>query len=521
MAFRLYNTLTSREEEFAPLEGNLVRMYTCGPTVYDYAHIGNYRTFVFQDILRRYLKVKGYQLHHVMNITDVDDKTIRNATAAGVSLREYTERFIQAFFEDIEKLRLEKPERTARATDHVPDMVALIQELEAKGFTYRSDGSIYFRLSNFPDYGKLSNLNVAGILPGARVDVEEYEKEHPRDFALWKAAREGEPSWDTALGRGRPGWHIECSAMSMKYLGESFDIHTGGTDLIFPHHENEIAQSEAATGRPFVRFWLHCEHLIVEGRKMSKSLGNYFTLRDLLDKGHSPEAIRYQLASVPYRRHLNFTFDGLRQAAASIERLRNFRLRLGTETFPPGEPEQPADLLRRASAEFEAALDDNLNTAAALGAVFEAVRELNTAADAGTLGAGNVAAAVGLLDHFDHIFAVLEPQAVLEPPKSTIDWLVPLSQPLHGPPNMRAAFDSSGETIGPLPIPNGTETGQQQREAQKLARLRPEEVQEKLQQRAEARQARDFALADRIRQELLAQGVVVEDTKQGPRLKRK
>ena len=493
MAFRLYNTLTGREEEFAPLEGNLVRMYTCGPTVYDYAHIGNYRTFVFQDILRRHLKVKGYQLLHVMNITDVDDKTIRNARAAGVSLREYTERFIQAFSEDTEKLRLEKPERTARATDHVPDMVVLIQKLEAKGFTYRSDGSIYFRLSNFPDYGKLSNLNVAGILPGARVDVEEYEKEHPRDFALWKAAKEGDPySWDTALGRGRPGWHIECSAMSMKYLGESFDIHTGGTDLIFPHHENEIAQSEAATGRPFVHFWLHCEHLIVEGRKMSKSLGNYFTLRDLLDKGHSPEAIRYQLASVPYRRHLNFTFDGLRQAAASIERLRNFRLRLGTETFPPGEPEQAADLLRRASTEFEAALDDNLNTAAALGAVFEAVRELNTAADAGTFGAGNVAAAVGLLEHFDHIFAVLEPQVPL-------DSLVPLSQP----------------------VPNGTATGQQQQEGKKLVRLRPEEVKEKLRQRAEARQARDFALADRIRQELLAQGVVVEDTKQGPRLKRK
>ena len=514
MAFRLYNTLTGREEEFAPLEGNLVRMYTCGPTVYDYAHIGNYRTFVFQDILRRYLKVKGYQLHHVMNITDVDDKTIRNARAAGVTLPEYTARFIQAFSKDRETLRLEEPEITARATHHIPEMVALIRKLEDKGFTYRSDGSIYFRLSSFPDYGKLSNLNVAGILPGARVDVEEYEKEHPRDFALWKAAEESDLySWDTALGRGRPGWHIECSAMSMKYLGESFDIHTGGTDLIFPHHENEIAQSEAATGRPFVRFWLHCEHLIVEGRKMSKSLGNYFTLRDLLDKGHSPEAIRYQLASVPYRRHLNFTFDGLRQAAASIKRLRNFRLRLSTETFPPGEPEQPADLLRRASAEFEAALDDNLNTAAALGAVFEAVRELNTAADAGTLGAGNVAAALDLLKHFDHIFAVLTPQ-------DARGWDVPLGEPVHRLASGHSAFTPSEETVPP-PIPNGNEPGQQQREAQKLARLRPEEVQEKLEQRAEARQARDFALADRIRQELLAQGVVVEDTKQGPRLKRK
>ena len=469
MALRLYNTLTNREEEFAPLEGNLVRMYTCGPTVYDYAHIGNYRAFVFQDILRRYLKFKGYQLRHVMNITDVDDKTIRNATAAGVSLREYTERFTQAFFEDTEKLRLEKPELIARATDHVPDMVTLIRRLEAKGLTYRSDGSIYFRLSSFPDYGKLSKLNVAGILPGARVDVEEYEKEHPRDFALWKAAKEGEPYWEPALGRGRPGWHIECSTMSMKYLGESFDIHTGGTDLIFPHHENEIAQSEAATGRPFVRFWLHCEHLIVEGRKMSKSLGNYFALRDLLEQGHSPEAIRYQLASVPYRRHLNFTFDALRQAAASIERLRNFRLRLRSENFPPGQPEQATDLLRRASTEFEAALDNNLNTAAALGVVFETVRELNTAADAGELGAGNVAAALTLLERFDCIFAVLETEA-------------------------------------------------ERQETREPARL-VEEVEEKLQQRAEARKAHDFALADRIRQELLKRGVVVEDTKEGARWK--
>ncbi len=510
MALRLYNTLTGCEEEFAPLEGNLVRMYTCGPTVYDYAHVGNYRAFVFQDILRRYLKFKGYQLRHVMNITDVDDKTIRNATAAGVSLREYTERFIQAFFEDTEKLRLEKPERIARATDHVPDMVALIQRLEAKGFTYRSDGSIYFRLSGFPDYGKLSKLNVAGILPGARVDVEEYEKEHPRDFALWKAAKEGEPSWDTALGRGRPGWHIECSTMSMKYLGESFDIHTGGTDLVFPHHENEIAQSEAATGRPFVRFWLHCEHLIVEGRKMSKSLGNYLTLRDLLEQGHSPEAIRYQLASVPYRRHLNFTFDGLRQAAASIERLRKFRLRLRTDTFPPSEPEPAADLLRRASADFKAALDDNLNTAAALGVMFEAVRELNTSADAGALGAGNVAAALGLLEGFDHIFAVLAPQKAL-------DWFVQPSQPAHGAPGRDAALASSSSAHA-LAIPNGTETTSRREETRELASL-VEEVEEKLRQRTAARQARDFALADRIRQELLERGVIIEDTKEGARWK--
>ena len=268
MALRFYNTLTSREDEFAPLEGDRVRMYTCGPTVYDYAHIGNFRTFVFQDILRRYLKYRGYEMVQVMNLTDVEDKIIRNSQAAGMSLRDYTEKYTQAFLEDSAALRLEKPEFLVRATEHIEDMVALIRRLEEKGLTYRSEGSLYFRIAAFPGYGKLARVDLGGILSGARVDVDEYEKEHPRDFALWKAPKEGEPAWDTALGRGRPGWHIECSAMSMKYLGESFDVHTGGTDLVFPHHENEIAQSEGATGKPFVRYWLHCEHLIVDGKRM-------------------------------------------------------------------------------------------------------------------------------------------------------------------------------------------------------------------------------------------------------------
>jgi len=471
MALRLYNTLTNREEEFAPLEDNLVRMYSCGPTVYDYAHIGNYRTFVLQDILRRFLRFKGYQLFHVMNITDVDDKTIRNAKAAGVSLREYTDRFTAAFLEDSEKLRLEKPEKLVRATDHIPEMVELIRQLEARGLTYTSDGSVYYRIASFAGYGKLSKLDVAGIMPGARVDVEEYEKEHPRDFVLWKAAKEGEPFWETELGPGRPGWHIECSAMSMKYLGPSFDIHTGGSDLVFPHHENEIAQSEGATGRPFVRFWFHCEHLIVDGKKMSKSLGNFYTLRDLLGQGFSPDSMRYLLASVPYRKQLNFTFDGLRQAASSIERLRNFRLRLQTEKFAEGRQPAAADLLDRASADFEAALDDDINTAAALGTVFEAVRELNTAADAGGLRAGNVPAALALLDLFDRIFDVLQTEAERH---------------------------QSNELKG-LAV----------------------EVDEKLRQRAEARKARNFALADQIRQQLLDRGVIIEDTKEGARWKLK
>ncbi len=469
MALRLHNTLTNQEEVFNPLEDNLVRMYTCGPTVYDYAHIGNYRTFVFQDVLRRHLKASGLSLRHVMNITDVDDKTIRNAKASGMSLREYTERYASAFLEDIEKLRLEKPEVIVRATDHIADMVSLIQKLEEKGLTYESDGSVYYRIAAFPSYGKLSKLDTSGIMAGARVDVEEYEKEHPRDFALWKAAKEGEPSWNTPLGPGRPGWHIECSAMSMKYLGETFDIHAGGSDLVFPHHENEIAQSEGATGKTFVRFWLHCEHLIVDGKKMSKSLGNYYTLRDLLGQGYAPEAVRYLLASVPYRKPLNFMFDGLRQAASSIERLRNFRLRLHTAHFPPGEDERMADLLHRANSDFTAALDDNLNTAAALGVIFETVRELNTAADAGALPAGNAAAALELLARFDRIFAVLESDT-------------------------------------------------ERHESAELSAL-VAEVEEKLRQRAEARTARDFATADRIRQELLDRGVVIEDTKEGARWK--
>jgi len=471
MALRLYNTLTNREEEFAPLEDNLVRMYSCGPTVYDYAHIGNYRTFVLQDILRRFLKFKGYELLHVMNITDVDDKTIRNAKAAGLSLREYTDRFTAAFLEDAEKLRLEKPEKLVRATDHIPEMVELIRQLEARGLAYTSDGSVYYRIASFAGYGKLSKLDVAGIMPGARVDVEEYEKEHPRDFALWKAAKEGEPFWETELGPGRPGWHIECSAMSMKYLGPSFDIHTGGSDLVFPHHENEIAQSEGATGRPFVRFWFHCEHLIVDGKKMSKSLGNFYTLRDLLGQGFSPDSMRYLLASVPYRKQLNFTFDGLRQAASSIERLRNFRLRLQTERFAEGQEPAAAELLARAAADFEAALDDDINTAAALGAVFETIRELNTAADAGRFRAGNVPAALALLERFDRIFDVLETEA-------------------------------------------------ERHRSNELQRLAVE-VDEELRQRAEARKARNFALADQIRQQLLDRGVIIEDTKEGARWKLK
>ncbi len=311
MALRFYNTLTQRLEEFRPLDGHTVRMYTCGPTVYHYVHIGNFRTFSFQDVLRRVLRMRGWKLFHVMNITDVDDKIIRNAVAGGKTLKEYTEPYTQAFLEDAAKLRLERPEKLVFATDHIPDMVEAIRRLAERQHTYESDGSIYFRISSFPEYGKLSHTNFSGNIAGARVDVDEYEKADARDFVLWKARKPGEPYWDTPFGPGRPGWHIECSVMAMKYLGETIDIHTGGVDLIFPHHENEIAQSECITGKPFARFWLHAEHLMVEGQKMSKSLGNFYTLRDILGRGWAPEAIRYLLISVPYRKQLNFTFDGL------------------------------------------------------------------------------------------------------------------------------------------------------------------------------------------------------------------
>jgi cysteinyl-tRNA synthetase len=472
MALRFFNTLTAREEEFIPLDPAMVRMYTCGPTVYNYAHIGNYRTFVFQDLLRRYLKYRGYRLLHVMNITDVEDKIIRNAQAAGQTIDEYTERYIQAFLEDTDTLRIERPELVVRATRHIPDMVELIQRLEQKGLTYRSDGSIYFRIAAFPGYGSIARLDLSGIKAGARVEVDEYEKEHPSDFALWKAPKEGEVSWDTPFGPGRPGWHIECSAMSMKYLGETLDIHTGGADLVFPHHANEIAQSEGATGKPFVRYWLHCEHLMVEGRKMSKSLGNQYTLRDLLAQGYQPDAIRYVLASVPYRKHLNFTFDGLHQASASLERLRNFRLRLQTDALAEGDNPQIAALLAAAVRSFEDAMDDNLNTAAAMGVVFDTLRALNIHADAGEMRAANAAAAQDLLRRFDSVFAVLEPP-----------------QP--------AAQSGAGDE----------------------AAFR-REVEELLAQRAEARKRKDFAASDRIRQELAARGVVVEDTKDGVRWKK-
>ena len=371
---KLYNTLTNTKEEFKPIEEGVVRLYTCGPTVYDYAHIGNFRTFVFQDLLRRYLCYRKYRVLHVMNITDVDDRIIQNARDLGMSLKDYTTKYTEAFFQDSKALHIELPELMPRATGHIKEMVELIKRLEARGYTYHRDGSIYFSISRFPGYGRLSKTDFSGIQAGARVDTDKYDKDNARDFALWKAAKEGEDFWETDLGPGRPGWHIECSAMSMKYLGETFDIHVGGIDLVFPHHENEIAQSECATGKPFVHYWVHPEFLIVDGEKMSKSLGNQFTLRDIVAKGHSPELIRFLLLSAHYRKQLNFTADGLKQAQASTQRLEDFILRMKELAVDSAPVEAFAGEVAAAREKFTEAMDEDLNTSAALAVVFDFVR---------------------------------------------------------------------------------------------------------------------------------------------------
>ncbi|HEY1483213.1 MAG TPA: cysteine--tRNA ligase [Candidatus Acidoferrum sp.] len=475
---QLHNTLSGKVEPFVPLRPGEVGMYTCGPTVYDYAHIGNFRTFVFQDILRRFLLLRGFKLTHVMNLTDVDDRIIANAAAAGVGIREYTEKYIQAFFADCRTLSVESPEHWIRATDHIPEMVSLIEKLQKNTYTYPSEGSIYYRITKFKDYGKLSKVDLSGIQAGARVDNDRYEKESARDFALWKAPKPGEQFWETEIGKGRPGWHIECSAMAMKYLGETLDIHTGGIDLAFPHHENEIAQSEAATGKQFVRYWLHAEHLLVEGEKMSKSLGNFFTLRDLFNKGYKPSALRFALASVPYRRQLNFTFDGLQQATSSVERLRNFASRLKQEKFPAGNQPGMAERTQKATDDFDAGLSDDLNTAQALAAMFDFVREANIAMDKGEFRQGDVEAAKQFLDSFDRVFAVIE--------------------------------DDDAEKLKVLGI-GSDDAGISDAEVDKLVA-----------DRQAARKRKDFPASDRIRKELADRGIILEDTKDGSvRWKRK
>ena len=494
MALRFYNTLSGKIEEFRPLQDNQVRMYACGPTVYDYGHIGNFRTFIAVDVLRRFLRQSGYTLHHVMNITDVDDKIIRNSSRDGLTVKQYTAKYEKAFLEDASTLNIEQPV-LVRATDHIPEMAQFIAQLEQKGFAYRAeDGSYYFRIAKFPGYGKLSKRDFAGMEDGARVDVDDYDKDSARDFALWKSPKPGEAFWETIIGRGRPGWHIECSVMSMRELGESFDLHAGGEDLIFPHHENEIAQSEALTGKPFARFWFHARFLLVEGEKMSKSLGNFFTLRDLVLKGHKPSSIRYLLSSVPYRNQLNFTFDGLKQAATSVERLRNFRLLLTSANFPPGASESMAQLVRETIERMKSALEDDLNTAQAQAAIFEMVRKANAAIDSGEIRTDDAAKLLTALEKFDEIFAVLKDDDVAKM-NSILDW---------------ARAEAREKEIGKELI-----------EIVQSGELSDAQVNQKIVEMEQARRGRNFSKSDAIRAELASAGIVVENTKDGVRWKRK
>jgi len=469
---RLYNTLTRSEQTFAPASGNTVRMYTCGLTVYARGHIGNFRTFICVDVLRRTLKyLLGYEMRQVMNFTDVDDRTILGAQKAGMELRDYTEQYIQAFREDAEALGLEPVEETPRATDqaNIDAMAGVVRALEKNGHTYVSDGSIYFKISTLPEYGKLARLDHEGMKPGARVDTDSYAKEDARDFVLWKATKPEEPTWNVIDPPGRPGWHLECSAMALRLLGEPpIDIHAGGIDLIFPHHENEIAQSEGATGRPFSRFWVHVEYLIVDEQKMSKSLGNTYTIPDVVAQGYRPSAVRYLLLSAHYRKQLNFTWASLGQAEEALRRLTDFLARLETVTRE-GSHAEVGRRVEQAQHEFAESMKDDLNTAAALGAMFELVRALNSAIDAGQLAAGDVPAIRRAFDGFDQVLGVL---------------------------SLRRAEDQRP----PVPV---------------------EEIDRLIEDRHAARRRRDFSAADRIRDELAARGVLLEDGSGGTRWKRK
>ncbi|MCX8177489.1 MAG: cysteine--tRNA ligase [Candidatus Bathyarchaeota archaeon] len=457
----LFNTLTRKKEPFVPIEKGKVKMYTCGPTVYDFAHIGNFRTFIFQDLLKRWLKYRGFNVTHVMNITDVDDKTIRNSRKKGVTLKQYTDYYMKAFFEDLKILNIERAEHYPRATDHIPEMVALIKQLMEKGYAYMGeDGSIYFDISKFKDYGKLSKLKIDELKPGVRVKVDEYGKEEVQDFALWKAwdEEDGDVYWETELGKGRPGWHVECSAMAMKYLGETIDIHSGGVDLIFPHHENEIAQSEAATGKPFARYWLHSEHLLVEGKRMSKSLGNFYTLRDLTAKGYDPMAIRFLLLSTHYRQQLNFTFDGLEAAGNAVSRLRNFVHRL-LDANGRGCGKVIKQLMENFKKSFESAMDDDLNISVALAALFDFVRDVNKLLDEQALSRDEALDVYELMMRFNRVLGIMD---------------------------------------------EGT-----------FKRELPKEAEELIRKREEARKVKDWKTADQIREQLRAMGIIIEDTPQG------
>ena len=492
MTLQLFNTLSNQIEPLTPADGKTLTLYACGPTVYDYGHIGNFRTFLHVDLLRRFLQQQGIAVKHVMNITDVDDKIIRNAAAQGVSIADYTPRYEQAFLEDLRALGCLEPHIMPHATENIPEMVALIQKLEQRGLAYGAeDGSWYYRIQGDPEYGKLSKKDLSGNTAGARVDVDEYEKDSASDFAMWKAAKPGEHAWDTSLGHGRPGWHIECSAMAMKFLGETLDLHAGGEDLMFPHHENEIAQSELATGKPFARHWMHVRFLLVEGRKMSKSEGNFFTLRDLLLRGYKASAIRFLLLSVPYRHQLNFTFDGLAESTSAVDRLRTFQQRVVHGPWPQGENAELLAQSREAAAAFTAALANDLNTAEARAAIFDLVRHANTAADRGQLLQQNAPPILQALALFDQVFNVLEDRDAAIA-REALAWAGHEGKLSEATAELQASLELSDSEIEAL-----------------------------IAQRTEAKKARNFAKADALRNDLAAKGILLEDSKDGVRWKRK
>ena len=459
MAIRFFNTLTRQIEDFAPREAGQVKLYTCGPTVYNFAHIGNFRAYIFEDLLQRHLELRGFKVTRVMNLTDVDDKTIRGCRAAGIPLAEFTQPFKAAFFEDLDALRIKRADHFPEATadNHIARMISMISTLVEKGHAYRAeDGSVYFRIRSFPNYGKLAHFNLDELRDGVRVSNDEYEKENVGDFALWKAwdPADGDVGWESPWGRGRPGWHIECSAMATEILGDQLDIHCGGEDNIFPHHEAEIAQSECVTGHPFVRLWMHCKHLQVEGSKMAKSAGNFFTLRDLMEKGWTGREVRYALISVKYREPLNFTFEGLAAARSALQRLDEWTLRLRdvASTAKGGKSVDGLDA-------FAAALDDDLNISAALASVFDVIRDTNRRMDAGSLSP--------------------------EEANGLLQWLAGVNSVL--------GFDPDAEPV-------------------------PAEVESLLVRRTEARAAKDWKLSDTLRDEILSLGWVVKDTKEGQKL---
>ena len=461
---RFFNTLSGRIEPFKPLKQGEVKLYTCGPTVYDYPHIGNYRAYIFEDLLKRFLQFMGFKVTHVMNITDVDDKTIKGANEQGISLQEYTKDFTETFFNDIEILNIDRADFYPQATEHVQEMAQMVKGLYEKGYAYERDGSYYFSIDKFKKYGRLSKIDLSGRKVGVRIDSDEYEKESVHDFALWKAQKEGEPAWDTVLGQGRPGWHIECSFMSAKYLGETFDIHCGGVDNIFPHHENEIAQSEAYTGKKFVNTWLHCQHLIRDGKKMSKSMGNTITLQELIDERKAdPMAIRLLLLSTHYRKILNFTYDALDQAHASLRRIKDFAYELKNTQFPEGEKQTVAELIDDMKQTFSKGLSDDLNMSVSLTAVFDAIKKGHVLISQGNIHKDDAKNFLSALRSVDEVLGIL-----------------------------------SDKYEGDLPL----------------------DIARKIQARKKARIEKDFAMADKIRQELIEEGILLEDTKDGTRWKR-